>query len=162
MGRKTIFGLLDDATIEPTDRMISKILAVFGPRKDASYTKRLERLLGYTDGFGLLSAFRGSFMYYLSDKFIGFTIMLATIEKDEKGKYNSTKEIRLADYCNFLRQRYGINLGGRYKGGNPGQDILRENLSILHRRLFYMGYVIDPLNRPVNPIIRPNIVIERQ
>ncbi|GAB4161547.1 MAG: hypothetical protein Kow00107_09240 [Planctomycetota bacterium] len=159
LGRKTTFGLLDESVIPPETRLISKILAVLGPGDDASYLKRLERMLGYVDGFGLLNSFRGSFIYYLSDKFIGFTIMLATVEKNEQGKYSLSREIPLSDYCNFLRQRYGVNIGGRYKGGNPGQDILEENISILHRRLFYMGYVLDPLNRPVNPIIRPNVVI---
>lgn len=160
-GRRESFGLLDEANIEPQMRLISKLLAVLGPRNDSSYARRLEHMLGYSDGFGLLSSFRGNFMYYLSDKFIGFTIMLATLTKDPSGKYFVSRELALSDYCNFLRQRYGINIGGRYKGGNPGQDILRENLSILHRRLFFMGYVLDLLNRPVNPIIRPNVVIER-
>ncbi|MFA4987179.1 MAG: hypothetical protein WC712_11380 [Candidatus Brocadiia bacterium] len=160
-GRKTMFGLLDETEIEPRLRLISKLLTVLGPANDANYARRLERMLGYSDGFGLLASFRGSFMYYLSDKFIGFTVMLATVEKDAAGKYQISKEISLADYCNFLRQRYGINVGGRYKGGYPGQGILRENIAVLHRRLFYMGYVSDPLNRPVNPIIRPDIAIER-
>jgi hypothetical protein len=147
--------------MDPDIRLVSKVLSVKGPQADAAYLRRLERMLGYTDGFGLLSSFRGSFMYYLSDKFLGFTIMLATVEKNEQGKYAVSKELSLSDYCNFLRQRYGINIGGRYKGGNPGQDILQENIAILHRRLFYMGYVLDPLNRPVNPIIRPNVVIAK-
>ncbi len=160
-GRRSVFGLLDEANVEPVLRYLSKLLAVLGPSRDASYARRLERLLGYADGFGLLSSFRGNFMYYLSDKFIGFTIMLATLEKAPSGRKYVSREISLGEYCNFLRQRYGVNIGGRYKGGHPGQDILRENLAILHRRLFYMGYVLDPLNRPVNPVIRPNIVIER-
>ncbi len=160
-GHRDPVGLLDEANVEPVLRYLSKLLAVLGPSRDASYARRLERLLGYADGFGLLSSFRGNFMYYLSDKFIGFTIMLATLEKAPSGRKYVSREISLGEYCNFLRQRYGVNIGGRYKGGHPGQDILRENLAVLHRRLFYMGYVLDPLNRPVNPVIRPNIVIER-
>ncbi|MDZ7814439.1 MAG: hypothetical protein U5N86_00075 [Planctomycetota bacterium] len=160
-GRRISFSMLDEAKIDAGVRHLSKVLSVLAPKKDSEYLHRLERLLGYGDGFGLLSSFRGSFMYYLSDAFLGFTIMLATVEKNKSGRYDHSVNMSLGDFCNFLRQRYGVNVGGRYKGGNPSQDILEENIAILHRRLFYMGYVLDPLNRPINPTIRPNIVIKK-
>lgn len=137
------FGRCDNQNTNSVDRLVSIL-------EQAQRNSAGKRILtwfrdvgGVTKKFGIIKGSinnRNTWAYVMSNDLLWALVHLATISPDDETQ-DSPERIRLIDFLEFLKQRYGILIKEVPKEFDSIEANItaRENLSALQRKLKQMG-----------------------
>lgn len=154
---------IDRLNLKPLDTYIEMLYYLRFKYHRSHHQWLLDSVCGKNKEVGLLQGGRGRKprKYALGSQLLETLIQLAVVDIDRQSKKFRTKRIRIDEFVQWLKNRYGILIDdyGKETGDSEIQEALRNNYNALKDRLRQLGFFTDLSDASTSQEIRPRFTV---
>ena len=153
---------IHDLKLDPLDAFVEIIFQKTFNSRSQNHKKLMASLCGLNREDGFLHGGRGlRRKYVLGNQLLEILVQLAVVGYNVKEQKFSTRQITVADFVKWLRERYGILIDttGELNDSPDVARALEANYSALKDRLRQLGFFTDLSDASISQVIKPRFPI---
>lgn len=153
---------IHDLKLDPLDTFVEILFQKTFNSRSQNHKKLMASLCGLNREDGFLHGGRGlRRKYVLGNQLLEILVQLAVVGYNARDQKFTTRQITVADFVKWLRERYGILIDttGELNDNPDVARALEANYSALKDRLRQLGFFTDLSDASISQVIKPRFPI---